>query len=220
MKHTTKRRAFTQRAFPISITSLLRREVANRLFVTAPAPYGAFLFYQPGARLSICIQSFVAFSQCQCLDDPFHLPPDQSFHTRLNGFVRVKCCVQLLRQRQHLPGRPLLAAQPPIFHTNDLYHVPIGYSHIGTELLGDNNSAKLIHFPCEYCHTFALLPLHFISIEKRTPTFPVGVLSAFSPINLLPVCRYRERSPQWAPAPTGEASWDATPSRVCISDIR
>ena len=38
MKHTTKRRAFTQRAFPISITSLLRREVANRLFVTAPAP--------------------------------------------------------------------------------------------------------------------------------------------------------------------------------------
>lgn len=53
MKHTTKRRAFAQRAFPISITSLLRREVANRPFVTAPAPYGAFLFYQPGARLSI-----------------------------------------------------------------------------------------------------------------------------------------------------------------------
>ena len=52
MKHTTKRRAFAQRPFPISITSLLR-EVANRLFVTAPAPRGAFLFYQPGARLSI-----------------------------------------------------------------------------------------------------------------------------------------------------------------------
>ena len=54
MKHTTKRRAFAQRPFPISITSLLSvREVANRLFVTAPAPRGAFLFYQPGARLSI-----------------------------------------------------------------------------------------------------------------------------------------------------------------------
>ena len=53
MKHTTKRRAFAQRAFPISITSLLNvREVANRLFVTAPAPYGAF-FILPAGRSAV-----------------------------------------------------------------------------------------------------------------------------------------------------------------------
>ena len=51
IKHTRKRRACAQRPFPIGITSLLR-EVANRLYVTAPrVPFGTVY---PTMRAAFC----------------------------------------------------------------------------------------------------------------------------------------------------------------------
>ena len=54
MKHTTKRRTFVQRPFPISITSL-HREVANRNRSDTLTPFGAFFIL---AYLSKAVNDF------------------------------------------------------------------------------------------------------------------------------------------------------------------
>ncbi len=61
MKHTTKRRAFAPRPFPIRITPFLKG-VANRLYVTAPfRPLSGPVYHTTRAAFCLCRPDGAAF---------------------------------------------------------------------------------------------------------------------------------------------------------------